>query len=95
MIEPITEAVDDRHDERKMLGSRAIGLSTHDNHGQAMFHFQSEREARIFYAEELIISVNVRYIILLKRCSLHHVAISVIIHDHTLQLYHLDFFLHR
>ena len=67
MIEPITEAVDDRHDERKMLGSRAIGLSTHENHGHAMFHCQSDWKARMFYAVELIFSVNVRYIILVKR----------------------------
>ena len=38
MMEPIMEAVDDRHDEWKKLGSRAMGLSTHKNHGQAMLH---------------------------------------------------------
>ena len=36
------EAVDDRHDEWKELGSRAMELSTHNNHGQAMFHLQSK-----------------------------------------------------
>ena len=50
-----------------MLGSRAIGLSTHENYGHAMFHFQSDWKARMFYAVELIFSVNVRYIILVKR----------------------------
>lgn len=28
------EAVDDRHDGRKMLGLRAMGLPTHKYHGQ-------------------------------------------------------------
>ena len=41
-MEPIMEAADDRHDERKILGSQAIGLSTHEKHGQAMFRFRSD-----------------------------------------------------